>query len=806
MSKKKTQMTTLALPVAADESASLGSELVKKYFYHWPLFIVGVVLATVGAYFYLKVTNPVYPILATLEFKAPTATSASLTVNQNSTEQELNPIEKPIIVENEIEVMQSKKLIYQVVNELQLWVTYTRKDGFKITDLYGRSPVKFQFLKLNGNIGSAGEKLKIVIKDNSSFLLKDTSGVDRKYSFDTPIKSSFGTWQLNATPEVDNNIGKAIEISIQDPDLVSDRYQNGIKVALENKDAPFVNLSTSDQVPQRGKDVLNSLMALYLDFAIQDKNKLAQNTLKFINFRLDSLKIELDSVETLIEQYKNSHNITDLNAQAQGFREINQDNMRELNDVQVQLEILAGLEKYANSDQNSAKLPAASGLLSDASLSSMYDKLSDLQLKHDDLIATTPEANPMFASINQQIKTTKANFKDKIQVFKTALLAKKKELSSFSKGINNSLKMVPGQDREYASLERIQVSKETIYKFLLEKREQVALRYASSVSDSEVVDDAHAGKVKWPNVPVVYLLGFVIGMVAAASVIYIRESMNDLVLSRKQIEGETGIAVLGELTYQDTDEQIVVSEGRSKFAIGEQFRVLRTNLYHLHGDVEGSRVTLFTSSVSGEGKSFVSSNLAVTLAYASRKVVILEMDLRKPKVSVNFGLSTDHLGISNYLNEEVTDLKKLIQPSGISGLDVLSSGSILPNPSELLEKEQLDILINTLRTMYDEIIIDSPPIHLVTDALVISRVTDASIYVIRQGYTHKYELEFIDEINKSERFPKLSIVFNGIKREAAGYGYGYSYGYSYYNSYYNSYSGQSKRTFFDALKEFGKRF
>jgi len=808
MSKQKTQIATLALPETGSDSFGTGN-LIKKYLYHWPLFILGIIVALIPAYFYLKSTNPIYPILATLEFKAPTASSASLTVNQSNTQQELDPIDKPIIVENEIEVMQSKKLIYEVVNALQLWVTYSQKKGLMDIDLYKQTPISFQFIHQEGTISPRGEKIDVEIKDRSSFVYKDEIGNKHESQFSKPVKSDFGTWQFNPNPNIEGFIGKTIKVSIQDPDLVSDAFQSKIKVALENKDAPFVNLSTSDIVPQRGKDVLNSLMDLYLRFAIADKNKLSQNTLKFIEFRLDSLKGQLDSVENKIEIYKNTHNITNIDLQAQSYRDINQDNLKALNDVEVQLGIVAGLEKYANSDENNDKLPAESGLLTDASLSNLYEKLADLQLRREQLISTVPETNPLFISTDKQIATLKQDFKEKIESIKASLLAQKKQLNTFSRGIQSSLKQVPGQDREYAALQRVQVIYENIYKFLLEKHEQVALRYASSVSDSEVVDDAHAGKIKWPFAPAVYALAIILGMTLAAAVLFVKESMDDLITSRKQIEDETNVPILGELAYQDTEQQIVVSEGRSKFAIGEQFRVLRTNLFHLHGNNDSGRVTLFTSSISGEGKSFVSSNLAVTLAYAARKTVILEMDLRKPKISVNFNLNAEHFGISDYLDEKVADIKQLIRPSGVAGLDVVSCGTILPNPSELLEKDKLDVLINALKTMYDDIIIDSPPIHLVTDALIIARVADAALYVVRQGYTHKHELDFINEIKQSERFPKFTIIFNGVKRSALGYE-GYGYGYGGYSAYgyngYNAYASKEKRTFGDLIKGVLSRF
>ncbi len=808
MSKQKSQVTTLALPLTGSEPSSDTGNLIKKYLFHWPLFVLCAIITVVLGYFYLKVAKPVYPIVATLEFKAPTASSASLTVNQSSTEQELDPINKPIIVENEIEVMQSKKLIYQVVNQLQLWVNYTQKNGLSKKDLYKQSPVKFEFIKQNGDISPQGDKIEVTIGDHNSFSYKDESGEKKNYRFSSPIKSSFGTWQLTTTPNIDNYVDSTISIGVSDPDLVSDGLQKGIKVELENKDAPFVNLTTSDDVPQRGKDVLNSLMALYLQYAIEDKNRLSQKTLKFIDFRLDSLKKELDSTERQIEQFKIKNGVTvNIDTEAITYQHIRQENIKNMNDVQVQMGILASLEKYAASSEGAGKVPAVPSTMSlDPSLSAMYDKLTALQLRHDELSGSVPETNPLLVSNNQQLSTLKNNFFEKIKSTKAALQEQKKQLQSILSNAEGFLKKVPGQDKEYAALSRYNNSKANIYRFLLEKREQVALRFASSISDSEIIDDAHAGKVKWPIGVVVYLVALILGLGAAAGILYMRESLNDLITDRKQIEDETEIPILGELAYQDTDKQIVVTEGRSKFAIGEQFRVLRTNLFHLHANNDKGRVTLFTSSVSGEGKSFVSSNLAVTLAYASRKTVLLEMDLRKPKISVNFGLSAEHAGISDYLAGKHSDLQQLIQPSGIPGLDILGCGAIQPNPSELLEKEKLDDLINALKEIYDDVIIDSPPIHLVTDALIIARVADVSLYVVRQSYTHKYELEFANEINEAGRFPKFSIIFNGVKRGVSGYGYGYSYSYGYGNSAYNAYAEKSKETFGDRLKSVLSRF
>jgi len=314
------------------------------------------------------------------------------------------------------------------------------------------------------------------------------------------------------------------------------------------------------------------------------------------------------------------------------------------------------------------------------------------------------------------------------------------------------------------------------------------------------VDYAHAGNSKWPKPSIVYLFAIFAGMLVPIGIIYTRNSFDDKITHRRQIEQEVDVPILGELSFQESSTPIVITKERGSFAIGEQFRALRSKLYQVLNNNESGKVCVVTSSTSGEGKSFVSANLAVTLAYAARKTIILEMDLRKPKIASIFELPDEHLGISDYLESDHLQIDNLIRPSGISGLDVMSSGTIQENPSELLEKVNLDNLIDILRRQYDFIIIDSPPIHLVTDALIISRVSDAALYVIRQGYTLKEELEFINEVKKENRFSNLNLIFNGIKREKYGYGYNYN------NSYYNAYTSQPKNTFGRVMKGFFSRF
>ena len=415
-------------------------------------------------------------------------------------------------------------------------------------------------------------------------------------------------------------------------------------------------------------------------------------------------------------------------------------------------------------------------------------------------MANNPPGNAGCEPINNEINTLQANIREKIRNDKETLMLTRGQLQSTNSRAESQIRSVPGQQTQINGMQRDKDVEAKLYSFLLEQREALSLKYASTVTDAKVVDYAHAGNSKWPKSSIVYVLALFAGMIIPVGVIYTRNSFDDKITHRRQIEQEVDIPILGELSFQESSTPIVITKERGSFAIGEQFRALRSKLYQVLSNNEGGKVCIVTSSTSGEGKSFVSANLSVTLAYAARKTIIMEMDLRKPKIASIFELPDEHLGISDYLENDHLNIDNLIRPSGIPGLDVMSAGTIQDNPSELLEKVNLDNLIDILRKKYDFVIIDSPPIHLVTDALIIARVIDAALYVIRQGYTLKEELDFINEVKSENRFPKLNLIFNGIKREKYGYGYNYN------NSYYNTYTSRPKNTFGRAMRGFLSRF
>lgn len=758
-----------------DNSTSV-EVLLRSYLYYWPYFVAGVLISIFVAFVYLQFADPVYEVKASLiiqDEKKQTSDKSQL--------QELDLSSSSKLVENEILVLKSRNLIAKMVNDLQLWIGYHKQEKWNKKDLYKSSPVTLQLLSPPNFQNEL--ILKIKIKDKNSFLLVRANGKMQEFPYKSNLKSGFGSWYLKANGNLGDFFGSTILISLQDANKMAKQYQSSIDAVLLNKTAPTVGLSIEDNIEQRGKDILNHLIGIYNKSNILDKNRVNQSTLDFIDKRIVSLAVELNSSEKQVESFRSSRGLTDISSQSKVYLENVQSNDSRLNEVNINLNVIEGIDRYIQSPENSKNLPITLGI-SDPSLNNSIETLAQLQLQRERLLATTPESNPAFEPIDRQIKTAKASIKESIQNIKASLLSTRNQLHSFESKYELSLRSIPGQERELINKTRQQAIKQNLYVYLLQKREELSLNYASTLMEARVVDSAYADLKNASGKSVTYGLAFLLGLLVPAGVIYGRNSLSKNITKSSQIRNIITAPIIAELSHVKHADPIIIQN--DNFAgIGEQFRSLRTNVYYLHSSKQKGRVTLITSSVSGEGKSFISTNLAVSLATAKRKTILVELDLRKPKVSKIFNFPDGCMGVSDFLEFNASK-ETIIQPTAHRLLDCISCGTSPINPAESLELASLDNLFAFLRNNYEEIIIDTPPLHLVTDALLISRLADISLYVIRQGYTKIDELSFINDIYLNERLPKLNIVFNGIQRQKYGYGYNYD------NSYYHKLVSKTK--------------
>lgn len=739
-----------------------------KYTYHWPLFLLGIIIALLIAYAYIKAANPVYEISATIlvkdEKKVPQEKSALKELDQSSS---------PKNAETEIQILKSDNLISKVVLDLKLWVNYKLNSALINEDIYATTPVNISFISRPALIKE--QTIEVLVKDKNSFELTNLNGDKRTVAFNTIVNDKLGKWVIRSTPFTDQYIGSTIKIVVNNPEKVTNAYLKLIDVHLLDKATPTIGLFVNDEVPERGKDVLNHLINSYNKATYDEEKRTTASTIEFINNRLASLTGELNIAEKDVEGYRSSQGLTDINSQSKVYLENVQTNDIKLNEVNVQLNVIEGIERYVSSTSNNENAPATIGI-SDPALNSLIEKVSELQLKKSALLATTPIGNPVFEPLDSQIATTKIAIKRTIQSIKSSLLATKRELQSFNNKFESSIKDIPGQERQFVGMKRQQTIKENLYVYLLQKREELSLSYASTLADARIVDSANVNDIVWPKAPLILAIALICGLGLPFLIIYFRQALQNKITDKRDIETAIDARILSEFSQHDSYQAMNADANQ---VVSEQFGYLRTNLHYLHDNTaKKGRVTLITSSISNEGKSFISSNLAISLAGTGRKTIILEMDLRRPTILKVFNINRKHQGISDFLSSNIS-IDEIVQHSEIiNDLDFIGSGTLPPNPSELLEKDRLEQLISYLREKYDDILIDTPPLHLVTDARIISRVADVSLYIVRQGRTGKDELEFIKEVYDANKLPKMNIIFNGVT--TGKYGYGYNYDTNYY--------------------------
>ncbi|NVO86105.1 GumC family protein [Hymenobacter terrestris] len=730
---------------------------------------MSLLLALGAAWCYLRYVKPVYQIKSTL------AIQDEATVPKKSTLQELELVTSPKVIETEIEILKSRRFIRQGVDELGLSTSYELKTGLLTRDLYQDSPVKLVLLQPFDTVED--QVLYLYLNSPTSFTLEEAGKPARTLSMDETVQSGFGAWHLEPTTHVRHFIGATIKIELQNPEKVTARYQKGIEAVMLSKKAPTLSLTVNESNPDRGKALLNYLTKALNDASIAEQNRISQSTISFINERLQSITKELNAYEKEEANYRSQRGITDISSQSRIYLENDQANGNSLNEVNVQLNVIAGLEQYLTEGQADEKAPSTVGI-NDPGLNSLIEKLSQLQLQREKLLATTPADNPLFEPLNRQLTSTRTAIRNNVQGIKASLVNTRKQLQSYKSSISSNIQSMPGQERQLGSIKRQQAIKENLYTYLLQKREELSLKYASATADVRVVDTAFVGDVVWPKKPLVLAIALLLGLGLPLFIVLIREYLHKRVVSREEIEHTLAVSVLAEVNHAGKLRSGLISDQPSG-VVAEQFRVLRTVLRTLPVSQHPGRVILITSSVANEGKTFVSANLAVSLAASGRKTVYCAFDLRRPGAT-GFTLAggVAQPGLSELLTGGATLAQTIQYPEGQSNLHFIGSGAPAANLAQLIESSAAAELIKQLRELYDDVIIDSPPVHLVSDARILAPCADVTLYVIRQGVTPVEELDFVQRLASGKEFQELQFVFNGINK--AKHGYGYEFDESYF--------------------------
>jgi capsular exopolysaccharide synthesis family protein len=568
-----------------------------------------------------------------------------------------------------------------------------------------------------------------------------------------------------------------ITATINKPMRVAKGYCNSLSIAPTSKTTSVAVISLKNSSLQRGQDFINQLLEMYNRNTNNDKNEIAQKTAEFIDERISIISKELGSTEADLETFKRDAGITDLTSEAQIALAGNAEYEKKSVENRTQISLVNDLRKYLKGNEYEV-LPSNVGL-QDAALIGAIERYNEMLVERKRLLRTSTENNPAIVNLDTSIRAMKANVQATLEGTLQGLMITKsnldREASRYSRRISNA----PGQERAYVSIARQQEIKAGLYLMLLQKREENAIALAATANNAKIIDEAIADDTPVsPKGKMIYLIALVLGIGIPVGIIYLIELTKFKIEGRADVEKLTSVPVVGDIPLtdekNDKNGSIAVFENKNNL-MSETFRNIRTNLqFMLNND---QKVILVTSTVSGEGKSFVSSNLAISLSLLGKKVVIVGLDIRKPGLNKVFQLSNKERGITQYLSNPETDLMELVQPSDVNkNLFILPGGTVPPNPTELLARNGLDRAIETLKKNFDYVILDTAPIGMVTDTLLIGRVADLSVYVCRADYTHKAEYTLINELSFEKKLPNLCTVINGVDLKKRKYGYYYGYG------------------------------
>ena len=761
-------------------------EFLFKYLRYWYLFVFAVLTALIGAYIYNRYSQRVYQVNSKVlvqDSKKSPGGSEML--------KELDIFKDGAIVENEIEIIHSRPVLAKALSNLNFDISYFLIGDLITSELYGQEiPFSIKPDSLTNDIydieffldfENNGE-IKVHYKDTSSVAVYNQKVQTPFGSFNIVPNSVFDQSKFTANDYRDRNF----IIVFRSRESMIEEFHKELKVATVNKLATVLELSLKTTVPEKGKDFLNEVVKVYIQNGIDQKNETASNTLQFIKDRLNYVSGDLTNIESEVEQYKKTNGIANISEEARFFLEGVKEYDQELAKLNMELLYIAEIRKGLN--ETEFKVPSFVGPV-DQSMEKLTTELYKLQSLNIQYEKTLKSDNPLNAILKEQINAAKENIKKNVDGINESLTLRQGILQSKLSGYEKNIQRVPTIERDLLSIERQKLIKENLYLYLLQKQEESAIAQASTVSDNKIIEPAYYSlrPIK-PVKSLSYLLAIAIGIVLPGLFLYLKDQLNNTVVSKVVIEKMTKTPVIGIVGQSRDLESNIAVHSKARSAISEELRSIRTNLQFMGIGVK-EKTMLVTSSISGEGKTFISLNLALTFAISGKKTVVLEMDLRKPKLTKSIE-NSNPIGISNYLIGMAT-LDEIIAPSGINEhLSIISSGPIPPNPAELLMSVKLKELITSLEEKYDIIIIDTPPIGLVTDSLIITEHVDTCLYIIRQGKTPKPYLTTISELYNSKKMKNLSIVFNGIDRRLGNYGYGYDYGYGY--GYYSEDNHQKR--------------
>jgi len=758
-------------------------EMIFRYLWYIPWIVVSVSLALVGAYVKLRYSTPMYNVAGKL-----LVSSQNPYGNGGDKFDDIFMMQKADKLNDEIEIIKSRSIASRVINSLDLQKQIFNKGKIRSTVVYPKDvPFNFEILSITDS--AAGFNELITLQGTNEFLLNEQP---QKHYFNEIVKLNNVQFKITANGR-DRRWFASNEFVVgwQPIENLAAGLSSSINVIRINEYASVLLLSYICENTRVGVDVVNQYMKEYQQASLEDKREIAAKTLDFIDDQLKAVIHDLGGVEQNLKNYREKNKVISPEQQNQlFFNELSETN-RLLSEQDVKVRIIDYLNSYLSNESNRYKIIPSMLGIDEPSFLQQVTGFNKIQLERETALKNMAPNNPLILNLEVAIEKLRNDMIESLKNVRQTYVLALDALKTKNREADRLISSIPSKEKQLLEVTRQQNILQELYQYLLQKKLETAISSASTISNIKVVEPAMASGIPVsPNKKGLYTIAILLGIAIPTGFLFLREYLNDKIKGKEDIQQITQTPILGEIGHADEGNTLVVTKNNRRF-LAEQFRIVRSNIQYILPNVS-KPVLLVTSSFSGEGKSFVSTNLGSVLALSGKRTVILEFDIRKPKIMKGLGLN-ERKGITNYIVGNISLQEITHQVPGIDNLFVISCGPVPPNPAEMLLSEKIEKMFNELRKNFDSIIIDTAPVGLVSDAVTLGRYADGTIYIVRHNYTLKKQIQLIDDIYRQNKLPRLSIIINDISIGGGygyyGYGGGYGYGYGYSSDSGNGESG-----------------
>jgi capsular exopolysaccharide synthesis family protein len=754
-------------------------ELFNYYLRNWYSFILSILISITIAYFKIKTTVSIYEVKSTILVKDEQKS------NLNSQFESIENLGFNIgsinsKLENEIEILKSRTLVSKVVKELKLNITCFQKKKYKDHELYKTVPFTINFLKGDSILNNTNKTIEFKIIDKNTILFTEVinnSIKHQKIKFGTLVSNHMGDFIITPTKNWQKFLNIPIIYQIEKFNTVVENVQKSIIIETVEKESSIINLSIQIENIDKGKNILNTLVKLHSIDAINDKNQIATNTLNFINERLNYITNELSNVESNVSNFKSNNNLLDISTNTNIFIQNENENAKKIVETATQIKLAEFIYEFVINKKQNELIPSNLGF-TNSSLEKMIETINVLQLEKNKIENNYGEKNPILINLNNEINILKKNLIDGLASQINTLKINFNFLNNQKKDLLGIIHQAPSKEKEFKEIFRQQQIKESLYLFLLHKREETSISLAVTTPNTKIIDSAYSDEIiKSPKKKIIFAISLIIGMFIPFTFLFIKKLLDTKIHSKDDIIN-LGLPYLGDLPLEkNKNNSLIVNQGE-RTSIAEAFKIIRTNInfYTKNNNSLSSKIIFISSTISHEGKSFISLNLASTIGLTDKKVLLIGMDLRAPKLLEYLDIKNQK-GVTSFIIDNNLTINDIITKiPNTENVDIIPSGPIPPNPSELLMSDRIKELFEEAKKQYDYIIVDTAPVGMVTDTLLISDYADIFIYVTRAHYLEKNLLSIPETLYNEKKIKNMAVLLNGTDQNK-GYGYGYGYGY-----------------------------